>query len=750
MQTKIKLALKVTLLVTLFSNSIATAQNLIDTLKTNNLQEVKVLGTIPVPERLKEVQGVTIFSSKKNEVIRLSGINANLVSNNQRQIFSRVPGVSIWENDGSGIQISIGMRGLNPNRSWEINTRQNGYDISSDVFGYPEAYYNPPMEAVDRIQIVRGAASLQFGPQFGGLVNYIIKKETKNKPFTFETQNAIGSYNMYSTYNAIGGNFKKWSYYVYNHFRKGEGWRENSTYNVRNSHAFLKYQFNPNLSVSAEYTNMDYTIQQSGGLTDIQFEANSQQSSRKRNWFGTPWNLANINFDFKANDKLTMGLKIFGLKGNRNSVGFIAKPNVIDAINPLTNEYTNRQVDTDLYQNIGAEFRAIYTYEFLKTKNNLAFGTRLYNANTTRKQKGIGTTGSDFDLTIASEKYPTEYRFETENVAFFAENILKLNNSISVTPGIRVEKINSSISGRANIVSGNDINVIPQTISRSIVLAGVGLEYKLKTTNFYSNISQAYRPVLFSDLTPSATSDVIDPNLKDAKGYNFDFGYRGNIGRFFNFDTSVFLLQYNNRIGTIRQFTNENPSLGTYQYRTNLGKSANSGFEAYFEFGFLEAITKSVEYGSLNIFGSFAFIKAEYEDFKTTTISGTAPNTIITEGNLRGNKVEYAPNQIHNIGLTYRKNGFSSTIQTRISGDVYSDASNTETPTSDGVAGKIKGYAVYDFSGEYKFLEKYNIKAGINNLTDVDYATRRSGGYPGPGLIPAEGRTFYFSLGAKF
>lgn len=77
--------------------------------------------------------------------------------------------------------MSIALRGLNPNRSWELNTRQNGYDISSDIFGYPEAYYNPAMEAVDKIELIRGGSALQFGPQFGGLVNYVLKRENAIK-----------------------------------------------------------------------------------------------------------------------------------------------------------------------------------------------------------------------------------------------------------------------------------------------------------------------------------------------------------------------------------------------------------------------------------------------------------------------------------------------------------------------------------------------------------------------------------------
>ena len=79
--------------------------------------------------------------------------------------------------DPRGIQIGIAASGLSPNISWEFNVRQNGYDIAADPFGYPEAYYNPQMQAIQRIEIIRGQGALQYGPQFGGMVNYILKKK---------------------------------------------------------------------------------------------------------------------------------------------------------------------------------------------------------------------------------------------------------------------------------------------------------------------------------------------------------------------------------------------------------------------------------------------------------------------------------------------------------------------------------------------------------------------------------------------
>lgn len=700
------------------------------------------------PERMPETKDNVLFSGKKNEVLKLSNINANLTNNNAREVFSRIPGVTIWENEGSGIQINVGVRGLSPNRSWELNTRQNGYDMSSDVFGYPEAYYNPPLEAVETIQLIRGGASLQFGPQFGGMLNYVLKRE-KEKTFSFETQNTVGSYNLMSSYNAIGGKLKKFSYYIYNHSRSGDGWRENNRFTVRNTHAFVEYRFTDKTKISAEYTNSDYEMQQPGGLTDAQYNDNPIQSLRERNWFGTPWNLFSVNLDTKFSANWDFNAKLFGVIGERNSVGFTAAPNVEDIINLTTNEYANRQVDRDYYNNIGIETRNIYRYNLGKVKNNLAFGFRIYQAKTERKQQGKGTTGSGFDLSLENG-FPRDLDFTTKNVALFAENQFKITEKFSVTPGVRYEHIQSTAEGRLGISSGNDILINNQTITRNKPLFGIGFEYKFRTTNIYANITQAFRPVLFSDLTPPAVTDVIDPNLKDASGFNADLGYRGTYKKFLNFDFSLFYLSYNNRIGGVRQFINNDPTQGTFLYRTNLGETRNKGIEGFVDVNVTKLFGVEKPYGNLDLFASISFIDARYVDFKITTTSGTAPNIVITETNLSGNQVENAPRYIHNFGVSWSNNNFSATLQHKISGQIFADANNTKVPSANGVTGLLDGYRIFDLSSEYKFLEKYNVRAGINNFTNETYATRRSGGYPGPGILPGEGRTFYISIGAKF
>ena len=154
-------------------------------------------------------------------------------------------------------------------------------------------------------------------------------------------------------------------------------------------------------------------------------------------------------------------------------------------------------------------------------------------------------------------------------------------------------------------------------------------------------------------------------------------------------------------------------------------------------------------YGNLDLFATISFIDSRYTDFKTFATTGIAPNILISESNLAGNRVENAPRYIHNFGLSWSNSSFSTTLQYRLSGKVFTDANNTTTASVNGTTGLLDAYRVLDLSSEYKFLKHYNFRAGVNNLVNKNYATRRAGGYPGPGLMPGEGRTFFVSIGAK-
>jgi len=696
------------------------------------LQRETTLETVevyPAPDfsevkRMPEVKDNVLYAGKKNEVIQLEQINANTAMNNTRQVFAKVPGANFYENDGSGIQVGLATRGLSPNRSWEYNVRQNGYDIAADPYGYPEAYYSPPMEAVDRIEVIRGAASLQFGPQFGGMLNYVTKKGNPNKKFSIESQQTVGSYGMFNSFNAIGGQVGKLNYYSYINYRRGDGWRANSEYSGVWAYAALEYKHR-NLTLGVQVSGQTFKNQQPGGLTEATWNRDHRTSNRTRNWFSAPWLVPTAYMNYAFSPQTNLSVKVFGLAGERNSVGYVRPATTPDTLT------LKRQVDRDLYANIGGEARFSHIYRLCGSrKSALAVGVRYFSGNTDRKQVGIGNEKTEYDISLTQPNYARDLELQTTNTAFFAENSFHLFKNFKIVPGIRWEYVGNKVDGRFSASE----NVTFKSRENSFVLYGIGWEWGVASwMQLYANYSQGYRPILFSDLIPTATTDRINPDLKNADGSNFDIGLRGAYNNLFSYDVNYFRLDYNNRIGTIRQTENGQ----AYNYRTNIAGSQSTGAEIYFEMN-LFGFCKSWKNTRLKAFYSGAFVDAKYN-------GGTAGTV-----NLNGKRVEYAPQRIYRIGATFEWYRFGVTYQFGHVSQQYSDATNTETPSANGVAGKIPAYELMDLSITYRFLKYFNVKGGLNNLANRKYFTRRAGGYPGPGIIPGDGRTFYFSVGINF
>ena len=704
-----------------------------DSTHWHNLKDVTIVGRNSKSDyqQIPEIVGTNIYAGKKNALIVLDNVQGNIANNTMRQVLAKVPGIHIWESDPSGIQIGIAARGLSPNRSWEFNVRQNGYDIAADPFGYPEAYYNPQLQAVQRIEIVRGQGALQYGPQFGGMVNYVLKNGTEmNQPFEFETQQTIGSNGLLNSFNAIGGKKGKVNYYSFYDQRNGEGWRNNSHFFSKAGFGSITYHFTKQLSLSFELMHSHTRSQQAGGLTDAQIKKDARQSFRSRNWMDIKWTTPAINIQYEINDQSRWNTKIFGTIGDRNSVGFLQSITIKDSINHTTNQFNNRVVNIDQYRNYGLESRMITDYAIGKIKNTISGGIRLYTGSTHRLADGKGTTGSNYDISI-SGLYPRDFNFESNNVAAFIENIFRISDQFYLIPGIRYEWLEGAASGRNGFSAvGASMNLQNITRSRSFVLGGIGSEYHITTnTELYANFSQAYRPIQFANLQAPPTTDIVDTDLKDAKGYNIDLGYRGKVKNYLQFDISGFYLQYNNRVGTIT------PSGSNYRLITNLGASTSKGLETYFEFNPVRAFTNSNN-TDLILFSSYAYTDARY--------SGNHQ-----DANTKGKKVENAPQNILRAGISVGYKGFLITNQLSHVGTAFSDANNTVAPIANGNTGLIPSYTILDLTASYKFSKSLNIKAGINNMADVRYFTRRAGGYPGPGALPADGRNFFVSIGAK-
>jgi Fe(3+) dicitrate transport protein len=414
---------------------------------------------------------------------------------------------------------------------------------------------------------------------------------------------------------------------------------------------------------------------------------------------------------------------------------------VVDAVNPVTGEYLNRTVDIDNYRNLGLEARYLLGYQLGSLSHNLSTGIRLYSGSTLRYRGGQGTTGTDFNLNRVGGTWTGEIDYGSKNAAFFLENLFSLSEKLTFIPGVRLEYLQAEAAGYSSIANGNPVYLQNQQRSRGFVIGGVGAEYQLsRTTKLYANASQSYRPVQFADLTTPPTTDIVDPNLTDARGLNIDLGYKGRLKNFLVFDASVFHLDYDNRIGTIKQQRTDG---SFYNFRTNVGSSVARGAEVFGEFNILKAIKSGTNNSDLSVFASYSYTRARYQNFKVVTVSGSS----LSETNFKNNHVEYAPENILRTGVTYSKRGFEGTLQYNYTDRVFTDANNTVEPTPNAQNGVIPSYSIFDSTLGYKHNSGLSLKMGVNNLTNKHYFTRRASGYPGPGILPADGRSYFVTLG---
>ncbi len=723
---------KITFLIMIIEISFSVfGQEQVDSIKTTQLDEVVVKSQrLNDLERLPETKGTYLWSGKKNEVINIQSLNANIAEKTGRQIFAKVPGVFVYDMDGTGNQINISTRGLDPHRGWEFNIRRNGALTNSDMYGYPASHYSIPMEAVDRIELVRGSGSLQYGAQFGGMLNYVTKRPDTTKSFSLEGIASVGSYGLLSAYVSASGKIGKFQYMAYYTKRVSEGYRTNSEAEFDAQSFQLIYSPVDRIKITAELSRSNYLYQLPGALTDVQFQADPRQSTRSRNYYSPEIYVPSIRMDWSISNHTKLSFLTSAVLGYRNSVMFDKPADVQDVIDPVTLQYAPRQVDIDNYNSYTSELRLLHQYSLFGETSALVVGAQYMNNDLHRQQQGKGTTGTDYDLTITDPVFGRDMHLKSTNISLFAENKFQLIHHLSITPGVRFESGESVMSG---VISYYDPEDVPNIIEHRFPLLGINTQYQLNNGNsFYAGWSQAYRPVIFKDIVPGSVYERVDKNLKDAYGYNMEAGFRGHT-RNLRWDVGVFRIQYNNRMGSQAQY-DENDVF--YLYRTNIGNSITDGIELFTEYELGKVMRTS-----FSIFTATSFMDGRYTNAQIR--SGDA-NVDVT-----GNKLESVPDVITRNGISMRARRASVSVLYSYVGDSFADALNTVTPSANGAVGLVPGYGLLDINSTFLILDQITLRVNVNNVTNKQYFTKRPSFYPGPGIWSSDGRSLVVSIGFK-
>lgn len=642
---------------------------------------------------LPEVAGAAIFSGKKTAVIDLDA-QARIVGNNYRQALSQTPSLLLSEE--SSPLVSLGYRGLNPHRAQFTQVLRDGIPIHADQFGYPEAYYTPPLDTVDRIEFLHGGAALQHGPQPGGALNYITHRPRTDKPFSLRTQHIVGSDDLYSTFSSADGTVGKLGYYLYFNHRESDGFRsENSDYDLNNGAIKLLYSLDNGGKIIFNADTYEETHGEPGGLSITDFNSGSLKATRLNDEFSLDRDSVSLTYEIEP----TAG-SFFTATAWWTDYTRFSKRQAGGGFGTLATGGTN-SIENQNFETLGLDARYRLNWGS-DAQHTLSTGIQIYHVDSPRTDEvGASPSASSGLLARSSDR-------EVLYMPVFVENRFSFGN-FSITPGVRIETFSQD-------VKTHFINPARDTRTReeddTIVLGGLGMEYETaENSAIYGNVSQSYRPVIFTESVPTGGGQVVPDDLEAGESIEYELGYRTRATDWLTLDASAFLLSFKDQIGTLGNTT------------ANVGDSIHKGIDVSASSDLLGLISGSDSYGSLDWY-----------------VNGTLLDAEFTSGPSDGNTPQYAPDFILRTGLNYNyQDKLKLTFGGTFLDDHYANDSNDDRY-------KVPAYMVWDLTAEYKIHENLRLIAGINNLFDESYFAR----VRNDGIDPANGRNYYIGASLEF
>ena len=677
----------------------------------------------------------------------------SIANNDYRELFATTPGLLVSEEPSSPI-VNFGYRGLDSQRSEFMQVLKDGISIKNEQFGFPESHYTPILDAVERVEFIRAGAALQFGPQPGGAINFVMKMPRPDVPFEFQTKNIFGTDGLYQNYSNIDGTIGKFGYYAYFDHRQRDGFRPNSDYAVNNGSAKLVYNVTDDsrFILTADLYNEEHG--EPGGLTEIPapgaslYQVDRNVSTRLFDRFRLKRYFGTLEYQKIFSERTELDLKAWGGYLSRYShrqrgggFGIAPNPNPAPGSAASTDDIQDREDYTE-----GVEARFRHDYDLAHDVSTFTGGLYFYHAVQDRTDERGDTPDAESGLL---RRLNTGV---TTDFAIFAENRFHFDR-LSIVPGMRLEFFEQSLDEKVNITRAPGDPLLSQSDFTFVPLFSLGAGYVLvegqvpapvtmskedgksvqnapsmvpggsPRVEVYGTVAQAYRPITYGELVPTAPDGVVNGDLQPGDSLQFELGFRGKPFPFLSFDVGGFYFEVNDQIGEI---TGVNSDGNTFTTTQNVGNARYAGFEAAFELDLLGMINGGAEspYGSFNLYGNVTLLDTEF-----------------TSGPSKGFDTTYAPDYQVKVGGIYRwKDRVKLGMLGNMVGDSYADANNTPSHF-------IPAYTVWDLTAEVNFFKgRLGVIAGIRNLFNEDfYAEIRD-----EGIVPAYGRNYYGGFSLKF
>ncbi len=613
------------------------------------------------------------------------------------EILRRIPGINIIQEHGQGLRPNIGIRGLDPGRSRNVLVLVDGVPIQPAMFGDAAMYYNVPIELVDRIEVIKGGASVLYSPNTqGGVINYITKK-LPDVP-TPSIKETFGSHGLFSSDIYYGGKSGNKGARIGYLRRQGDGFRDHSKF--WSDDFGLRFEASPDTKtdIVGNLSWYNEVAQTPGSISPAQFAANPRIAGKPVDEFRGQRASFDTTYSTQLDADNTLRVLAYGNFFERN--WFIQTQSATTGALGTTNDQFRRKFNV-----LGIEPQWHHTYRLLGRENTLIVGLRYYVDRLT-DVRAVGTSPAD-----KNGRTTQNADLETVASSAYAETNVHLTDRLTLTPGVRWESVNLS---RENLNAAAPNSKNDSTTKKTIY--GIGAGYRLPMdTMLFGHVHTTFRPPTFAQAVDPTTGTNTD--LRAEAGVSSDIGVRSKMLPWLSTEISVFRLTFDNQI------VSQSGRL------VNGGKTLHQGVEGILNF----------DWGRL-----WAPVTGLTNRFMLTLMNAESRS-----GATAGKDLPFAPRVLLGWGVGYlHSSGLSVDLDATFTGQQFVDSANTGPENALGTLGAIPSYTLWNLRLAYAHPRyPLSVFGGIRNLFDEHYiATRTAASFVG--LQPGETQTFY--VGASY
>ncbi|MBU2114925.1 MAG: TonB-dependent siderophore receptor [Gammaproteobacteria bacterium] len=638
------------------------------------LEVIRVVGDA-VPVLLEQTGSVVVIDRAQIEQIQPLSTE---------DILRRIPGINLKSEEETSVVSNFGMRGLSASESKSLML-EDGVPVAPGLFIGNDRYFNPRIQRVEQVEVLKGSASLRYGPStIGGVVNY----QTKTPDDGVKLSARAGSFNLREVGVEAGGKSQSGDAFagVVATHASSDGFMDKG-YEMTDvmAKAGVIFSDSHKLGIKASRHENDANISYRGMLL-ADYNAGAKYNPAPDDYFLTDRTAIDINHEWTLSASSTLKTLLYWSEMTRDYWRY----NVDTAASNAAGRWVytdNLTGNNRAFDRVGIETRLSVDHELFGLVASSELGARYMQeeANDTRIRAVRGS-----DRTGVNDRHIVD---SADSVAAYAQSRIELTERLAVTPGLRVETYEQT-----RVVLSDD-NAMAKT-SNTEWLPGVGATFDVTASaQLYGGVYRAFSPAS----NGVALDGLTDQQLDGERSTNFELGLRGKAGAL-SYEVAAFAMNFSNQVVT----GNSDPNLS----QSNSGKTEHRGME--FMLGY--------ELGG---------------GFSLDTNATWVPTSEFKSGENAGNRLPYAPKFIANVALNYQLEQLTAAISAHHRGEQYGDPANrTDIPAN--AAGGIWGgllpsYTVLDLTAQYNLADNVSVFGAVKNLTDKRYITGlRQGIYVGP------------------